>query len=376
MKRILIYVFLSFVYCLSAVSQDIIMMRDGTEIMSKALKVSNLEIEYKKWSNLEGPTYSISRDQVFMIKYQNGEKDIFDLKEINISTDEKTFNTEITPDDNNSRLIYRINSMPENADGKKERKTKAKIVAAFMGITEESLLSSDDFEILFDREFIELGMMKGQTVYNIKFKNKTDKIIYVDKANCFIIDNENRATQFYSPNEVTTTMGRDVGAGIALGSIGALLNIKGPVRTIVDGISLNGGFSEFTSVTEIDQQILTIPPKASVYLIKGLKIPLFFVEKGLLKMGECKSFSYSESPMKWRYFFTYSFNKYCDDTRQIDIKAYCNFLYGYMGFPILGGNLVASSMRIYATQVYTTFDCRDENVTRYNVYKPNITNIE
>ena len=144
----------------------------------------------------------------------------------------------------------------------------------------------------------------------------------------------------------------------------------------MDGINLNGGFSKFTSITEVDQQILTIPPRADVYLIKGLKIPLFYVEKGLLRMGECKSFSYFDTPMKWRYFFTYSFSKDYKEYKTIDIKAYCNYLYGYMGQPIWGGNLVASSMLIYPTQIYSTFNCRDDELTKYNVWLPNVTSEE
>ena len=69
----------------TALSQDVILKKDNTTVLSKVLEVTSTEIKYKKWSNQEGPTYSISRSEVVSINYQNGEVDRF------------TDNTTITP---------------------------------------------------------------------------------------------------------------------------------------------------------------------------------------------------------------------------------------------------------------------------------------
>lgn len=71
----LILVCMSLLSGLSA--QDIITTKAGEEIEAQVLEVLMAEIKYKKHSNLEGPTYSIKKAEVFMIKYKNGEKDIF-----------------------------------------------------------------------------------------------------------------------------------------------------------------------------------------------------------------------------------------------------------------------------------------------------------
>lgn len=63
------------VYSLKA--QDIITLKSGDELNTKVLKVGAAEIEYKKSDNLSGPIYTIPLREVFMIKYQNGAKDIF-----------------------------------------------------------------------------------------------------------------------------------------------------------------------------------------------------------------------------------------------------------------------------------------------------------
>ncbi len=57
-------------------SQDNIVLKNGEEISAKVLEIGTGEIKYKKASNPEGPTYSIAKSEVFMIKYENGTKEI------------------------------------------------------------------------------------------------------------------------------------------------------------------------------------------------------------------------------------------------------------------------------------------------------------
>jgi hypothetical protein len=58
-------------------AQDLIVYKNGDEVKAKVLSVNREDISYKKWDNVEGPTYTISIDEVFMIKYKNGTKDVF-----------------------------------------------------------------------------------------------------------------------------------------------------------------------------------------------------------------------------------------------------------------------------------------------------------
>lgn len=64
-------------------SQDIIVKKDGDEIKAKVTEVSISEIKYKKHESPNGPIYTILKNDVFMIKYENGTKDVF--KETQIS---------------------------------------------------------------------------------------------------------------------------------------------------------------------------------------------------------------------------------------------------------------------------------------------------
>lgn len=69
----------AFLLCFAetALSQDVILKKDNTTLLSKVLEITNTEIKYKKWSNQEGPTYSISRSEVTRINFQNGDVESF-----------------------------------------------------------------------------------------------------------------------------------------------------------------------------------------------------------------------------------------------------------------------------------------------------------
>ena len=56
-------------------AQDIIILKNGDDIKGKVIKVGVNEIEYKKENN--GPLYVIQKSEVFIIKYENGAKDVF-----------------------------------------------------------------------------------------------------------------------------------------------------------------------------------------------------------------------------------------------------------------------------------------------------------
>jgi hypothetical protein len=56
---------------------DILTYRNGEEVKAKIMEVGLHEIKYKKCDNPNGPTYTVKKDEVFMIKYSNGSKDIF-----------------------------------------------------------------------------------------------------------------------------------------------------------------------------------------------------------------------------------------------------------------------------------------------------------
>ena len=57
-------------------AQDVIIKENGEEIKAKVTEVGSSEIKYKKFGNESGPTYTISKSELFLIKYADGSKEI------------------------------------------------------------------------------------------------------------------------------------------------------------------------------------------------------------------------------------------------------------------------------------------------------------
>lgn len=64
-------------------AQDMIVLRNASaeEIPAKVLEVGDTHIRYRKHTNPDGPIYSLSRSEVFFIRYENGEKEVFEQTE-------------------------------------------------------------------------------------------------------------------------------------------------------------------------------------------------------------------------------------------------------------------------------------------------------
>lgn len=97
MKKALILV-VSVLIVSTVKAQDLIVLKNAEEILAKVTTITTDTITYKKWSNLEGPSYTTPKSAIFYIKYQNGEKDIFQkedmVNEIKVSN-EKNMSTPI-----------------------------------------------------------------------------------------------------------------------------------------------------------------------------------------------------------------------------------------------------------------------------------------
>lgn len=59
--------------------QDVIVKKDGSTILSKVIEVTSNEVKYRKYSNQNGPLYSIERSDILSINYENGEKEEYNI---------------------------------------------------------------------------------------------------------------------------------------------------------------------------------------------------------------------------------------------------------------------------------------------------------
>ena len=58
-------------------SQDFIIKKNGEEIKAVISEVGQTEVKYKKYDLDKGPIFTILKSDIFMIRYQNGSKDVF-----------------------------------------------------------------------------------------------------------------------------------------------------------------------------------------------------------------------------------------------------------------------------------------------------------
>ena len=79
MKTFFTIFFLSF-FSLSAFCQDTIYTRNGEMIPAKVYEITQNEVKYKKPSNPDGPMYVAEKNDIAVIEYQNGSKEIFSSK--------------------------------------------------------------------------------------------------------------------------------------------------------------------------------------------------------------------------------------------------------------------------------------------------------
>lgn len=57
-------------------SCDVLVFRDGTEILAKISEINESQVRYKRCDNVEGPTYVTEKSDLFMLKYSNGTREV------------------------------------------------------------------------------------------------------------------------------------------------------------------------------------------------------------------------------------------------------------------------------------------------------------
>lgn len=93
MKRIYTIVLLT-VLAFSATAQDTIIFRNGDEQRVKVTEVSNVQIKYKLWNNQNGPVYTKNTRDIFMIKYEGGNKEVFSQSQTSVPETHQSYSSD------------------------------------------------------------------------------------------------------------------------------------------------------------------------------------------------------------------------------------------------------------------------------------------
>lgn len=134
-------------------SQDIIIDLELNEIKSKIIEITESEIKYKKWENLGGPLYNISKNRVYMIIYENGQRDTFN--KLTTQSNGKTAS-------GNSSTTNRPSSIPPDNSIQKELPSKKDEVAYSPGRLlvgfDEFISAGGDLEFKVVKNIFNLGL--------------------------------------------------------------------------------------------------------------------------------------------------------------------------------------------------------------------------
>ena len=78
MKKYFLFGILALIWAnVSANAQDVIVKTDNSTIISKVEEITAESIKYRKWDNLDGPTYVLNVSEVICINFSNGTKESF-----------------------------------------------------------------------------------------------------------------------------------------------------------------------------------------------------------------------------------------------------------------------------------------------------------
>lgn len=359
-------------------SQDVLIKKNGDEVEVKVIKISPSEIEYKKWSNQEGPSYTLLKSEVFMIKYKNGDKDVFkeeDTAPLPTNQPNQPTNNapiKVEPSSDNASLIEQYNKIEHKLCGLKTKNKEAKCWWGTIGVTQSSVLSSDEIQITISQEKksypyfaadYDGGVIKGiygenalyfWGKYFIEIVNKTSQTVYIDKVNSFRIESDGRYHVYYNPQQTTTNQGSGSGGGLNLGAVTGALGIGGVANTLAGGANVGGGSQSSVSTTYSDQRVVAIPPYGKMVLSKDEAIPVkvannayskfkmksfsedFKSEKiPSLQYGEYKTFSEQDTPANKKYIVTYSLDPEFKSNKQCEFGLYIKDIIGGRQFFIL-----------------------------------------
>ena len=347
MKKTIVLSMLSLA-TLKVAAQDIIVMRNGDEVEAKVTKVGTTEVEYHKWSNQDGPIYTAAKSDVFMIKYKNGEKDIFNTSDKHKETQQ--LSNESGPKyvkksaaDNNQQLIDRYKA-PVNFTKTPSNK-KASCAFPIMSMSDSSIVSNPDIEMKIIPTFVWNNITYGYYLkYCVELQNKTEKIIYIDLANTFRIYTDGTSVSYYNTEQTTVNQGSSSGVGFNLGGITNSLGIGGTLGTLAGSTTVGGSSQNSISTTYANQRFLALPPHSKKNLteykvvkvkrdeykiISDLESYEFFTSdlRGHLKRNGHISYSEENSPYSVKYLITYS------EYSSLYAKLYARYIYGFNEIP-------------------------------------------
>lgn len=146
-KNIILIVCLAFL-CTVVQAQDVLILKNKTEYKVSIIEVKELEIIFKVWDDLEGDSYSINKEEVSYVIYQDGRKVDFSFDN-NTKQNTSSSPTISSPNNNLSNSTVTSSSIiptyindesPKNKEVKEKRKgVSPKGIQFYLGVAPNTI---------------------------------------------------------------------------------------------------------------------------------------------------------------------------------------------------------------------------------------------
>ena len=395
MKKLMIFA-CSLMAGVSAYAQDVLITQEGDVKKVYDVEVGPSTVFYKEADKADAPTLRIKKDDVIMIKRKDGTK--YDLgnglqpsnttsstpspaqapssQTASISAESKKRNDEIISQANDFNPEYVGTDTKKNCDR----------VFCIMGYGNGSQLVNDDLEIECfigssaltaaaarnslvgalnngdgGATFIDFSDYYSNPVFKLCLKNKTNRTLYVDLGNSFIMRN-GVATAYYIPTSTSTSSSSSSGASVNLGAVAGAIGVGGALGTLAGGVNVGGGNTSGSVSTTFSQRVVAVPPMSVKELDNQLLFPdpykykacdglyidssrpnnlvpaFSFATKadGDYMNGETHDFSEGTSPIKFAFFVSYSDTETCQNEKSLSFNLHLRRIVGFAkssGYP-------------------------------------------
>lgn len=351
MKKFFITLIVSFCAMQSIVAQDVLITTEGDVMTVYIEDISSSTIYYKVENSANAQLQRIEKTKVYMIKKADGTK--IDLSSVSTpiqettTATEKPMNAELSEEAkqrNSERIADFNNKVPISKTESKKRKT-AKHLFFAMGISKESYLLNDDIEL--NVEFYNQYNPSSPVArpFSVAVKNNTQKVVYVDLGNTFFVSGGG-AIPYYVPTATSTATSSSSGVSVNAGAVTGALGIGGAVGSLANGVNVGGGHNSTTVNIVYSQRIIAIPPLSTIQLEdkptwniesghygNGIYYSLsrncpFFRCQNEIAIGEGHTYTENDSPIKFKFYITYSFTEDCSTTKTMTTEIYGRYILG------------------------------------------------
>lgn len=182
------------VAAMPAMAQDIIITVEGDSIEAKVIKIAPPKVEYKKWSNQDGPVYETPVSGIAVIRFANGDSEVFNAVRKTVKAKE----TEATSVNDSLMEVY--NRAPFSFKSRKMKNKPAGSAIGVLAIAPGSVMAGEDLTVTLKQ--VKDGIItlaepgNVQNLYDINFDgryvicltNNTESDIYIDKSASFRTD--------------------------------------------------------------------------------------------------------------------------------------------------------------------------------------------